>query len=109
MEKQTWKKIEPQVLKPETKGDFIEGVLVGKIPKENGMSAKYYISNNNGEHFLWGSTILDEKLLFIEIGTRVKITFDGQEAIKENKMNLYTVEVAKKVEVSKETVGEKKD
>jgi len=106
MEKQTWRTIEPQVFKPATKGDYIEGVLVSKIPKEDGMSAKYYISNKDGEHFLWGAKLLDERLQFIKIGALIKITYDGQADYKDNKMHLYTVKIAKTSKIPAEQTVE---
>lgn len=101
MEKQNWKKIEPQLWKPVQEGDVIKGVLVGKAgPKEGGVgiSARYYISSKEGAFYVWGTILLDERLLFVNIGQTVKITYQGQEEYKENMLNLFQVEVAENME-----------
>jgi len=101
MEKQNWKKIEPQLWKPSQEGDVIEGVLVGKVrPKEGGIgiSTRYYISNKEGAFYVWGTMLLDERLLFVSVGQTIKITYQGQEEYKENMLNLFQVEVAENVE-----------
>ena len=103
MEKQNWKKIEPQLWKPSQEGDVIKGVLVGKSrPKEGGIgiSARYYISSKEGAFYVWGTMLLDERLLFVNVGQTVKITYQGQEEYKENMLNLFKVEVAENVEVN---------
>lgn len=105
MENMNWKKIEPQVWKPATAGEVIKGVLVNKVrPKEGGMglSAKYYISNDSGEFFLWGTTILDEKLLFVKRNDVVRITFNGKTEYGQNMLSQYTVEVEDTSEAVKE-------
>ena len=101
MEKQNWKKIEPQLWKPAKEGDVIEGVLVNKArPKEGsiGISTRYYISNKEGAFYVWGTMLLDERLLFVDVGQRIKITYHGQEEYKENMLNLFQVEVAENTE-----------
>ena len=79
-------------------------VRMGYIEHERVFSASEYLEGCWSEKVTFepGSRVLDEKLLFIGIGERVKITFEGQEDVKENKMNLFTVEVAKNTEISKE-------
>ncbi|MCG8335374.1 MAG: hypothetical protein MJE63_12690 [Proteobacteria bacterium] len=108
MEKKNWKKIEPQIWKPAKSGDAIQGILVNKVrPKEGGMglSAKYYISNASGEFFLWGTTILDEKLLFVKRNEVVRITFNGKTEYGQNMLSQYTVEVEQTSEaVTEESV-----
>jgi hypothetical protein len=92
-----WKTIEPGVWKPEQKGDHIIGVLVNKTPKDeqSGLSARYYIENENGTFFLWGSAVIDDRMQYVKVGQKVRITFEGKTKNKRNQdVNLYTVEVA---------------
>ncbi len=89
-----YRTLEPQTWKPTNKNESIEGVLVSKVPRENGNSAKYYISNSDGIHLVWGSAILEERMQFSLVGQMVRITYKGQTKYKDNKLNLYTVEVA---------------
>jgi len=109
MEKK-WKNIEPGVWKPDQKGDSIEGVLVNKVPKDEdaGMSARYYLKNEKGTFFVWGSAVLDDRMQYVNVGQEVKITYDGQDTNKKNqKINLYKVAVANSEENA--TSANKKD
>jgi hypothetical protein len=97
-----WKEIEPNVWKPANPGDSIEGVLVNKVPREQDMSAKYYIevtepSGKTGIKMLWGSTVLDDRMQFVDPGQKVRITFKEKKKNKKNQdLNIYKVEVAQK-------------
>ncbi len=69
-----WKPIEPRVWKPEQENDRIIGVLVNKEPKDEqtGMSARYYIENEKGMFFVWGSTVLDDRMQYVKVGQEDK-------------------------------------
>lgn len=73
------------------------GVLIGKEPKEenSGLSARYYIENSNGRFFVWGSAVLDDRMQYVKIGQKIRITFEGKTKNKRNQdVNLFKVEVA---------------
>lgn len=92
-----WKTIEPTVWKPEQEGDNIMGVLVNKEPKDEqtGMSARYYIENENGMYFVWGTAVLEDRMQYVKVGDKIRITFTGKTKNKRNQtVNLYRVEVA---------------
>jgi len=92
-----WKTIEPGVWRPEGEGDCIMGVLIGKEPKEenSGLSARYYLENSNGMFFVWGSAVLDDRMQYVKIGQKIRITFEGKTKNKRNQdVNLFKVEVA---------------
>ncbi|GEM_PF-1109032 len=94
-----WKTIEPSVWKPGKSGDNIIGVLVNKEPKDedSGMSAKYYIENEQGTFFAWGSAILDDRMQYVKIGQKIRITFEGKTKNKRGQdVNLFRVEVSEK-------------
>lgn len=92
-----WKTIEPGVWKPEQVGDHIIGVLLNKAPKDeqSGLSARYYIENPEGTFFVWGSAVIDDRMQYVKVGQKVRITFEGKTKNKRNQdVNLYTVEVS---------------
>ena len=92
-----WKTIEPGVWKPEKEGDNIIGVLVNKAPKDeqSGLSARYYLENQEGTFFVWGCAVIDDRMQYAKIGQKVRITFEGKTKNKRNQdVNLYKVEVS---------------
>ena len=93
-----WQTIEPGIWKPEKEGDQIVGVLVSKEPKDesNGVSAKYYLENQDGMFLVWGSAVLDDRMQYAKVGQKVRITFEGKTKNKRNQdVNLFKVEVSK--------------
>lgn len=107
-----WKSVEPGIWKPQEEGDSITGVLLAKEPadKENNMSAKYRLENQEGFWLVWGCATLDERLSLVELGSKVKITYKGKKELGKGKtLNIYRVDVAvesKEPEVSEEQVKE---
>ena len=92
-----WKTIEPNVWRPNEKGDHIIGALVNKQPKDEitGLSARYQIENQEGMFLIWGSAVLDDRMQYAKIGDKIRITFDGKTKNKRNQdVNLFRVEVA---------------
>ena len=92
-----WKTIEPGVWKPEKDGDNIIGVLINKEPKDEqtGFSARYYLENEKGMFFVWGSTVLDDRMQYVKVGQKTKITFEGKTKNKRGQnVNLFRVEVS---------------
>ena len=92
-----WKNIEPGMWKPEKEGDNIIGILVNKEPKdeESGLSARYYLENQEGMFFVWGCAVLDDRMQYVKAGEKVRITYEGKTTNKRNqKVNLYRVDVA---------------
>ena len=92
-----WKPIEPKVWKPQTQGECIIGVLVNKEPKDEntGLSAKYQLENEDGMFHIWGGAVLDDRMQYVNIGSKIRITYDGKTKNKRNQdVNLFKVEVA---------------
>jgi len=103
-----WQTIQPTVWKPVNVGDNIVGILVNKEPKNenSGISAKYYLENEKGTFFAWGSTVLDDRMQYVKVGHKIRITYEGKTKNKRGQdVNLF------KVEVSDNTpkIGEKSD
>jgi len=96
-----WKTIEPGAWKPEREGDYIIGTLVNKEPKDeiSKLSARYYLENKTGMFFVWGCAVLDDRMQYVKVGDKVRITYEGETTNKRNqKVNLYKVDVAEKPE-----------
>jgi len=103
-----WKTIQPTVWKPADVGDNIIGMLVNKEPNDenSGISAKYYIENEKGTFFAWGSTVLDDRLQYVKVGQKIRITFEGKTKNKRGQdVNLFKVEVSD----IKSEIGERSD
>ena len=103
-----WKTIQPTVWKPVDVGDNIIGMLVNKEPKDenSGISAKYYIENERGTFFAWGSTVLDDRMQYVKVGQKIRITFEGKTKNKRGQdVNLFKVEVSD----IKSDIGEQSD
>ena len=94
-----WKTIEPGVWKPAKEGDQISGVLVHKEAKDekSGLSARYYLENGEGKFLIWGSAVLEDRMQYVLIGSKIRITYEGKTKNKKNQgVNLFKVEVAEK-------------
>lgn len=91
--------IEPDVWKPELEGDQIVGVLVSKqtgvgVNKSN----TYHIDTKQGQKMVWGSTVLDARMNYVNVGDIVRITYKGQQTNKRGQpVNIYKVERGKEV------------
>ena len=58
--------------------DCIEGVLVQKQEKIGpNQSMLYSIENPEGVKSVWGSAILDQRMAFVKVGDKIKITYKG--------------------------------
>jgi hypothetical protein len=72
-------------------------MLVNKEPKDenSGISAKYYIENEKGTFFAWGSTVLDDRMQYVKVGQKIRITYEGKTKNKRGQdVNLFKVEVS---------------
>jgi len=96
-----WKTIEPGIWKPVKEGENIIGVLINKEPRDEqaGLSAKYYLENENGTWLVWGSAVLDDRMQYVKVGSKVKIIYEGKTKNKKNQdVNLFKIQVAEKQE-----------
>lgn len=70
----------PEVWKPKNEGDFIEGIYAQKKENVGKNNANLYLLEVEGEmKSIWGSTVLDDKMVYVKIGDKIKITYDGEE------------------------------
>ena len=100
-EQREFVEIEPNVWKVEKEGDSVEGVLK-KVDKEVGpnKSTLYHLEGEK-QFAVWGSTVLDDRMAYVNEGDFVRITYKGT---RENKRGqptkIFKVEVAKQSKVT---------
>lgn len=92
-----WKSTEPEVWRPEEKGEQIIGVFVEKKPKEeSGVSARYFVDNEKGRFLVWGCAVIDDRMQCVNVGDKVRITYLGKTRNKrDQEVNLFEVEIAR--------------
>jgi hypothetical protein len=92
-----WKEVQPNIWKPETKGDQVEGVLIGKDSNKGSFeSMAYSIETKDKAHLLiWGCAVLDERMKYVNVGEEIKVVFDGEGQNKKGQ-NIKLFKVYKK-------------
>ena len=99
----TFKENEPGFWKPENEGDSIEGVLL-KIEDNVGAnkSMLYTIEKDGKPTSVWGSTVLDQRMVGIKVGELIRITYKGlgEKVGGKNPAKIFKVEVDREEEVS---------
>ena len=90
----TYKKVGedlPEIWEPK-EGDSIEGVYKGNQHNVGKNKSNIYSIKVEGElKNVWGSTVLDRKMISVEEEDQIRITYDGKAEEKDYKK--YTVEV----------------
>ena len=92
-----WKTIEPGIWKPEKEGENIIGVLVSKEPRDEntGFSARYYLDTKDGMFLVWGTAVIDDRMQYVKVGDRIRITYEGKTKNKRNQdVNLFKIEIS---------------
>jgi hypothetical protein len=81
----------PEQWKPEIEGDFIVGVYIRKKSDVGKNKANLYIIEEDSVmKCFWGSTVLDDKMCYVNPGELIRITYKGEDA--EKGYHKYTVE-----------------
>lgn len=97
-QEQKWQKVEPRVWKYENEGDQIEGILQEKRENIGMKNSKAYYIQVRGERepvMVWGSAILDDRLVLVDVGSEVRITYKGKKGNKKGgQTKHFDVEVA---------------
>ena len=91
-----YQEIKPTDWTYEKDGDCIEGVLVRKQPEIGpNKSMLYSIENPEGVKNVWGSAILDQRMAFVNVGEKIKITYKGlaEATPGKNPAKIFKVEV----------------
>lgn len=99
-----WKKVSSNFVKLEKEGESIEGILTKKSPlyfQGQELPTGRYTFNCPGEKgeviskTILGTVGLDEQMADIDVGTKVRVTFDGVRHEKGKRdFKLFTVEIA---------------
>lgn len=74
-----FEEINPNVWKPENEGDTVEGVVIRK-QKNVGIneSNAYHLENKGTQVMVWGATVLDNRMEYVNVGEFVRITYKGK-------------------------------
>ena len=85
---QDWQEVNPGVFKWEKERDCLEGTLVQKRAKGGKYdNESYVIENSKGQHLVFGTTVLNNRMELVKEGEQVRITFEGT---KENEKGQAT-------------------
>jgi hypothetical protein len=103
-----YEEINPSEWKPKEEGDFIEGILKDK--QENvgvNNSMLYSFETSDGLVVVWGSAVLDSRMVGASVGEKVKITYKGLGEAKggHNAPKIFKVEVDREDKVVTEKVA----
>lgn len=83
MERQ-FEEILPDVWKPQEAGDEIEGFLI-KIEESKTFDNKIYLlETKEGHRVIFGTTVLENRMTYVNVGDYVKIMYEGLEKNKKN-------------------------
>lgn len=89
-----YEEINPNIWKPEEEGDSIEGVLINKETEVGDYKSNAYAieTKDNKQMLVWGCTILDDRMKYVEAGDQIKITYKGVEQNKKGQpVKIYKV------------------
>jgi hypothetical protein len=92
-----FKEINPNTWTYENDGDAVEGILV-KVEHDVGSNkSTIYSLETEPNKFIsvWGSTILDQRMSLVAVGSKVRITYKGLSEKKsgKNPAKIFKVEV----------------
>ncbi len=90
--------VESNDWKFEIEGDCIEGILLDKKSKIGPNEAMLYVlETSKGFENVWGSTILDQRMNLVEVGSKIRITYKGKADATPGKRpaHIFKVEVDK--------------
>lgn len=90
-----WKEVQEtnNVWKYEKEGDQIEGVLVSKQERTKDVSARYHIDTGKGIVMVWGTAVLDNRMMSVNVGEQVRITYKKTEEKNKKKVHIFKVEI----------------
>lgn len=93
----------PPIWQPENDGDSIEGILKqAKSDIGKNKSMLYTIEVDGELKSVWGSKVLDDKMLHVAVGDLIKITYGGYNDPDKEDYKKFTVEKDTPEEDSKE-------
>jgi len=95
-----WEELNPEVWNPENEGDSIEGILVNKQTGVGQNESNLYTIENVDTRVItsvWGSAVIDSRLVLAKLGEKVRIVYEGKETSKKGRVvKLFKVFRAKR-------------
>lgn len=101
-----YEEINPGIWTPKNENDFLEGIFIraeNDVGPQNSML--YHLEKEGKPISVWGSVILDQRMVWIRPGSKIKITYLGlaDKVAGKNQAKKFKVEVdVPKVEEPKE-------
>lgn len=102
-----FEEINPQEIKFENVEDSVEGIVLQKQTDIGPNKANLYsIETSEGVKNVWGATILDQRMDFVKVGDKVKITFKGLGEKKpgQNAPKIFSVAVDKEPAIESQKI-----
>jgi len=75
-----WKESTGNVWKPTKEGDAVDGLYIQKAEHVGQNNSNIYYIETLPDHDtvqIWGTTILDQRMIPVKVGQRVRITYKG--------------------------------
>jgi hypothetical protein len=99
----TFEEINPGIWVPTEAGESITGIFI-KSEKDVGpnKSMLYHLEVDRKPQSVWGCTILDQRMIYVEPGNRIRITYKGLGEAKSGSKNppkIFSVEIDKDEQV----------
>ncbi|MDI9438149.1 MAG: hypothetical protein QM405_08770 [Euryarchaeota archaeon] len=83
VERETENKEKDNIWEPETVGESIQGIYIEKEENVGQFKSKmYFLKTEEGEKKIWGSTVLDDLMGKVPLGSEVRITYQGKQPSK---------------------------
>lgn len=94
----TFQENNPGFWKPQNEDDLVEGILIKREENVGANKSMLYTIEKDGEPInIWGSTILDQRMVGIKVGDLIRITYKGlgEKVGGKNAPKIFKVEVDK--------------
>lgn len=108
VKKMAYEEVESPTWKYENDGDFVEGKVLDK-KSDIGVNKSwlYSLETPDGVIGVWGSTILDQRMIGIKVDDKIKITYKGLGESKggKNAPKIFKVEVWEEDKVETQKVN----
>jgi len=91
-----FEEINPGIWTPEKEGDSLEGIFIKAEHDIGPQNSKlYHIEVEEKPISIWGCTILDQKMVWVKTGDKLKVTYLGlgDKQPGKNQTKLFKVEV----------------
>lgn len=94
-----WSEIEPNMWKPTTDNEEIEGTYLGKEEMVGVNNSTVYKLERDGAFItFWGCTVLDDRMAYVKPGEYIKVIYKGQQKNKKGQpVKVFSVLKGRKV------------